>query len=38
LPPAAIAAAVGVMSIRRNDFLPVIAGMVVAARVRARLG
>jgi len=33
-----IAAAVGVMVIRRNDFLAVIAGMTVAALARAWLG
>jgi len=33
-----IAAAVGAMMIRRNDFLAVIAGMVVAALARAWLG
>jgi uncharacterized membrane protein len=34
----AIAAAVAVMMIRRNDFLAVIAGMAVAAAARAWLG
>ncbi len=34
----AIAAAVGAMMLRRNDFLAVIAGMMVAALARAWLG
>ncbi|HEY4918523.1 MAG TPA: AzlD domain-containing protein [Xanthobacteraceae bacterium] len=34
----AVAAAVGAMMVRRNDFLAVIAGMAVAALARAWLG